>query len=680
MRRAFALFMILLTGCTFTTVPCEVGNFANSYIRPARAAKRVCTEHQAGTTHVAVLSVAPWEDYVAALQPVFDITAKDALEHAVPTTSSLDASLLSALAISARVAGPTLDSDGKKTPGKVDDSVKPPESGIPANGSASTNLPQSQQAITPDVDPMLRHRAAAALYEEVQLMNRYLRDAAVGTGNVQPYVVRVQVTLMPHARKEPYDAYATISFFNGRGATANAPAAPFALRTNEWNREASKQYNSLPRVLPLLVNDDIESTRFSDATERIRTIAAAVVAMSGNAQVSGGITSRVDDLKKALSNDFNSLLTVTRESENTVRARLGAARNGLSYAMVPQTHNITFLVITAQGTDAISYVSRTTFRDAELGSRLPATPPWKRRHDANELTEQWIKQWNVEHADIDAIHRAFTFADAGDYPSFTKQVQAFLNTNDQNLVNAARDQIWTDMQDFYGASTFSKGSFDLPHPDVKWFRHYATLLDDDVSATLQVMGGNNIDGARLRALVTAKAGKNIVTVPARSVHVSADRADATIVFPSLRQLLGAAPEQTNVELYYAASPYAWVSSPQSVSTPVSFLAVNTHKPASVVASTSTLAGASGTGTVQLLVKRDADFDGKIYFAVKGGDVTGVTPSVGIENGDRVFPDTGAFDVSLRNLVAKSSVVITAWAMKDGVRIPLDNVSVQIAGP
>ncbi|MCU1246127.1 MAG: hypothetical protein JWN02_2037, partial [Acidobacteria bacterium] len=63
------LLILLLAGCG-STVPCEVLNSFDR-VRPARGSKRVCNEQEAGTTHVVVLSVAPWSEYVGALQPSF---------------------------------------------------------------------------------------------------------------------------------------------------------------------------------------------------------------------------------------------------------------------------------------------------------------------------------------------------------------------------------------------------------------------------------------------------------------------------------------------------------------------------------------------------------------------------------------------------------------------------------
>lgn len=708
-RIVYALLPVMFFAACSSTIPCQVVTSLH-YIRPARNSKRVCDEQQAGTTHVAVLSVARWEDYVSALQPTFELSAADALRDAIADSGSLDSSVLRALAISARVSGSGRGEDGGKTPGSGAAEIETPDTG---ERTAADNLPELA-AVTPEVDPMLKHRAAAALFQEVQLINRYVRDAAIGGADVRPYVVRMQVTLMPHARKEPYDAYATISFFNGT-TVMGSTEAPVSGATryealtlskqqqmlDEWLKKArtlkpgdpvqipaeDRQPLPLPRVLPLLVTDDLESTRFTDATERMRTIAAAVVAMSGNAQVSGGVTSRVDDLRKALSNDFNSLLTVTRDSDNTVRARLGAVRSGLSYTMVPQTHNITFLVIASNKVDALSFLSRTTFRDAELGIRLSPRPLRQRQRASERLISGWVEEFNINTPDKDAARRAFVLGEVGDFQTFTESIRQFVGvpTRPESEISIIRDRVWADVQNFYATRTISKSTFDLPAPNPRPFQRSTTLLDDLTAAEVRLIGGEDIDASRLRALAIASCNGKTVKVPAESIQVSAMGDEAILRFRSIRRLLGAdekAKIDISVEPFYAPSPYQWhIQEPTFSRIVLDVLAIGEPEkaspPFSITPSSKFVLTKDGTGTIQLVVRRDDEFNGKIFFSITGASITTVPASVKLEKGARLLTEDGPVDIALRNLTPMSEVVVAAWAINGKKRTPLDDIHIRV---
>lgn len=62
-----------------------------------------------------------------------------------------------------------------------------------------------------EVDPMLRYLAATALYQEVQMLERYI-DSVSFDGDYTPYVVRILIDNNPHARAMPYDTSVKIRF------------------------------------------------------------------------------------------------------------------------------------------------------------------------------------------------------------------------------------------------------------------------------------------------------------------------------------------------------------------------------------------------------------------------------------------------------------------------------------
>jgi hypothetical protein len=282
------------------------------------------SQDEVGAVHLSVVSLAPWSDYVESLQPHFELNADEAL-HRVVRTSGLRRRLetdAAALSIGAQQAGST--------------------------------------ATAPD---------ATALYQEVQLLNRYVFDAAIPNGYV-PFVVRLQLTLLPRYRGAPYDAYSSISFFTTGPRRLNETV--WARTTKEDAEVPPEIAGSAPRVLPLLVTDNLEAALATDEYERSRRLALSAAGTAGTTMVGVGAERSKGLTEQSAGLDLNSLLTVTRLSENTLRVRLGAMQQGSSrFAMVPRTHKITLLVMVPQGAQAaLQVVSRTELVHAETGRTL----------------------------------------------------------------------------------------------------------------------------------------------------------------------------------------------------------------------------------------------------------------------------------------------------------------------
>jgi hypothetical protein len=155
-------------------------------------------QEDVGSAQMAVLSVARWEKYEATVQPNFALSTDQAFAQAIPDTAALTSKTLSSFAA------------------QFSAQLSPAASNPSAAASPDVNSLPGILATDPSklgTDPMLRYWTATALYEEVQLLNRYVKDAAIA-GEYYPYVVRMQITLMPQKRNLPYDAYCSVAFFN----------------------------------------------------------------------------------------------------------------------------------------------------------------------------------------------------------------------------------------------------------------------------------------------------------------------------------------------------------------------------------------------------------------------------------------------------------------------------------
>ncbi|MCC6151849.1 MAG: hypothetical protein IT461_16490 [Planctomycetes bacterium] len=236
-RGTTALVVMVLTA--LATAACQTSARDLHY----KADTRFDTQQQAGSAHVAVISVGSWEDYQGTLQPNFSMDESKALASVVPSTQLLREETQQALSLllKLRSADVKLTEEKSKTRitdpenvgGNKDEEVEKSGSktettdagalGAPKGATlgAPGSLPSKKDILEQpiDIDPFMRHAAAAALFQEVRLLNRYIRDAAMREG-YRALVVRVQVNLMPAARNEPYDAYTTLSFFPPRGGSS----------------------------------------------------------------------------------------------------------------------------------------------------------------------------------------------------------------------------------------------------------------------------------------------------------------------------------------------------------------------------------------------------------------------------------------------------------------------------
>jgi hypothetical protein len=290
-----------------------------------------------GSVRVAVVSVAPWSTYAQALQPKFNITSEDAFNKAIANTKIESLSTLSKTLAKVRAGleqsttttttTTTSDSDDNTSRSTTStDETKPGT--LPAAVTNTGNAPAQKLGASPstniDVEPRLHYRAATALYQEVQLLDRYIDDAVRREGYA-PYLVRIQINLMPVRRNLPLDAYVNMTFFSG-------------------NPKDESDTDTVA-VVPLISTDSHESALSSTIAKNITDIGLSISALSNNAAAIelGKLYERLsDDLGRNLNNTF----TVGRLSENSVRIRIGALwQQSTQYSMVPRTESVTLLVL-----------------------------------------------------------------------------------------------------------------------------------------------------------------------------------------------------------------------------------------------------------------------------------------------------------------------------------------------
>ncbi|HRK48057.1 MAG TPA: hypothetical protein PK324_20660, partial [Nocardioides sp.] len=410
----------------------RLGRLLKQPLRPRAEPSKFTLHQQAGTGHLAVLSVAPWSEVRSDLQAQFKLSPAEALEQVDRTTAVTERKLLDMLKVIARVGTPQTSQSITRTASssagasrEVTETEEPGEApefqpSLPGGRSAEA-LPGLDSFVekppTISTGAHTRYLLANALYQEVRLLSQYVERAAVRRG-YHAHVVRMQVSLMPHVRTAPYDAYTTIGFFPADERARSEPtlASPTALSARQ-----------LPVVVPLLVTDDMESALAADSSEVVRQYALALSAMIQGFAVRSDIERYTDELVTTVTRDHNSVYQVARLGENSLRVRMGARLHSSgNFFMVPQTHNVTALVLTPNTWPEEAEVrveARTEFRHAQSGEPLSARP---RGATSDHLREQFslfgVDVSKVTSKDVERLREA---GSANDFAAFRACVKKF---------------------------------------------------------------------------------------------------------------------------------------------------------------------------------------------------------------------------------------------------------------
>lgn len=378
--------------------------------------------YQVGSTNVAVLSVTPWEDVVGTLKPDFKMDANTALDKSIPTTMRYEQKIIDAMLARLKVALPATSISSSDTTSvssttgvsSTSVSTRDKKPGDPNTVPTGTSVLQldappisGKSAIEGDVglDPMVKYTAANALFQEVKLLNRYVSDAAVGTHS-RAYVVRLQVSVMPYQRNMPYDTYVNITFLNPE---AFNPGAKGSIKS--------------PAIIPLLVTDDLEAMASSRSIETVRQLELALMGMINGTGAQADLEKSMKNTENIRGQSVNSLLTVGRINDNTLRIRLGAMQQGNSlYAVVPSTHNISVLLFVpeefaSEPSPIVKLGTLTRFRDTVRGNVLPDSGQNK---EFKKRLKKVLNEFESEddNTNIETAEKMIEAIDDNDYPAF----------------------------------------------------------------------------------------------------------------------------------------------------------------------------------------------------------------------------------------------------------------------
>ena len=327
-------------------------------------------------------SAVTWQDIATNLQPNFQITGTTALQQIAPVTQEVQLSGLNATSVSAVIgalAGPT----GNATNTTVT-AVPNPQAptGIPTGATLPTApIPNTSFGI----DPMLQYRAALALFQYVQELNSDLTSSTF-TEYYVPYVVRLKITVVPYRQNLPYDLFARVSFFTPTNCELSAKTARTIIAPDACLHDQ-------PIVVPLLVTDDIERAASTAAAESARQLALALQILSPYAQGTASGNSVKQQYQSLSGEDYDSLLTVGRDNDNTLLVRIGAAYQAVgasqkgddssrqnTRSLIGQNYDISTIILVPKdyfknrGSNSLGLevLMNSDFLDTYTGKKLPS--------------------------------------------------------------------------------------------------------------------------------------------------------------------------------------------------------------------------------------------------------------------------------------------------------------------
>lgn len=535
------LFCALLAGCE--SIP--------DLFSPAQPE----TAEQAANVFVSAYPSVPWRDIKDRLEPGHNLTIDAAKLIAIQSTQSQVSQFLSTFAIGLGIGLPnrtsstttTLGTDGKETTTgtrTTGSGTAPASSGV-----ASTTITDS--ALTPDfaralagagIDANTLIEASTGLFHQARILDNQISKQYEPTG-YSAQLITFQINLQPVRRDVAFDAYVNISLFPDSFSAAV-----------ENGKEINNNAGALSPIIvyPLVITDALETTTSGRSIEVIRQAALSVAGIVGSTGLNLGLSGGSNRLNNIIGSEKNSLVTVGRVSDHTVRVRLGAPNSPSSrYALVPRTYNLSLVVFIKRADDekykkgVISAVTETTLHPVNGGeplrsSRLRSRPELARQV-RDKLDQYGFKLVNAKQcsagsvAGMDvtedqlALLNLLRAIDRADYVQVFKCLGGPDNASSE--IKAGREltlrRMFADLIEIQTTSRFSilniaiKGDAKAVLPDANQFAMYSD--DGKSKSTVVLRGGSGLSSNSLRAEVFVKPGN------AKSLNCTKPECDGKLI-------------------------------------------------------------------------------------------------------------------------------------------------------
>lgn len=365
-NRVFAAVSLFAALCGCESLP---NLFTNTSVKYSQ---------DAGNVYVSAYPEVPWSDVSASLSPNNDLSITEARDIAASTTQEQISQFLSTFAAALNVSLPTvtksvtdnITNGVTKTSGTI--THVSPE--VPtSSGTPATTLP----SLTPDFSKALPASAVdgntlltegTALYQYARILDSQIAKQYLPDG-YSAHLLTLQVDLQPARRDLAYDAYTDVDFM-----PSVLTAAYLA------NAQDSDEEDQAPVVItPLVITDAMETTNVGRSIEALRQAAIQLSGMVYGAGINGGLGGGSERNQTITGLDKNSLVTVGRITDHTVRIRIGAENSGShGLALVPRAYNVSFMVLvrdtqqakSSSDTPELSIVAHTEFRPVDGGATL----------------------------------------------------------------------------------------------------------------------------------------------------------------------------------------------------------------------------------------------------------------------------------------------------------------------
>ena len=325
---------------------CIVGLAGCESAPSLRQEESVDSQDKAANVYVSAYPAIPWSDIKEKLEPKHNLTTEQARAMAATVTQMEMSQFLSTFVAGLGLGFPTntnttttqIDASGNRTStgtqtrsaGSVPASSPATFTPIPADALAA-NLTAGPMAVGLDASTLLT--VGTAVFQQAQILDAQISKGIEPKG-YKAYLVTFQINLQPKRRNLPYDTYINISLFPGSWKDSLATS------------DSVGAIDGLPPVMvyPLIITDAMEAASVGRSIEVMRSVAlqlsGMVKAVGANATLGGG-TDRVEAL---VGMDKNSLITLGRVSDHTLRIRLGAQNTGRGSTMLPRTHNVSVVI------------------------------------------------------------------------------------------------------------------------------------------------------------------------------------------------------------------------------------------------------------------------------------------------------------------------------------------------
>lgn len=354
-------------------------------------ASRVETAQAVGNVYISAYPAVPWSEIGAKLEPKHNLSTADARAMAAITTQGQVSQFLSTFSAGLGLGLPSkswsrstsVNADGvveNKSGSKRESGVAPDSTGLANTEIAEDALAAelSKAAVTSGIDASTQLMGGTAVFQLAAILDNQLGKAWLPRG-YQANLITFQVNLQPARRNLPYDTYINLTMLPGDLAAGVSTSSTL-----------SRDAGAFPPVMvyPLVIADATETSSIAKSVEVMRQAALSLSGIVNNIGLNAGLKGGSDRLDAIVAGDRNSLTTVGRVSDHTVRIRIGAQQQGSSkLAMVPKTQNISMVVFTRAADfyngylDRLAIVSEVSFADVNSGAALPEKPRAEARRE-----------------------------------------------------------------------------------------------------------------------------------------------------------------------------------------------------------------------------------------------------------------------------------------------------------